>query len=270
MNKLKSTYIKLYYRLLHFFLPKKALSIPDNLKSTKNIFLYFDYEREFSGHATDINDSDILKIIELLNNLSFKSTWFTVGKIFNNYPMSIKIILNGGHEVGSHTYDHLPPLHSNPTKLRDDFSKVSIFTPVRITGFHSPKGLWSIMTLKYLKRFGYIYDVVSVPKTKSFIPFIHHIPGFGRTIRLHTLGDDWALYQKNNNEEEVFYHFKRLFFRIGIGEIAGIGSHPWVLTSDKRILKGFSMFLKFLQAQPDTHLDTAINYANNLVLDEKR
>lgn len=245
-------------------LPKRTVKTPVNLSTSKNIFLYFDYEREFSGHKTSINDTDINQLINLLNEFSVKCTWFSVGQIFEKYPGTIKLILENGHELGSHTYKHVPPLHTKSKELWNDFLKVEEKAPLKILGFHAPNGRWSLNTIKYLKRFGYKYDVVSVPKTRSFHPFIQSIPFCGEILRLHTVGDDWDLYQKNKSESDVLNHFKMLYSKVNTGHIAGLGFHPWVLFSDLRILQGFLMFMKFLNEQPDLVIKRAIDHVTLL------
>ena len=255
-------YIKLYYRFWYFVLPQKKVTIPDSLKTSRNIFIYFDYEREFGGHSTNI--SDIIHIIDLMGELSIKSTWFTVGQIFKKYPETIIAIINSGNELASHTFNHTPPLHTSTQVLKNDFEKVEKFAPIKIKGFHSPNGRWSLATIKFLKKHDYSYDVISIPKSKSFTPIIHIAPFMGQFVRLQTVGDDWALYSKSKSADEVLNHFKVQLSRIKTGEIAGIGFHPWVLFSDSEILKGFSMFLKYLYEQKDVKVDTAIGYTNML------
>lgn len=264
MIGLNKIYIKLYYRFWYFMLPQKNVTIPDSLKTSRNIFIYFDYEREFGGHSTSISDGDINHIIALLGEQSIKSTWFTVGQIFKKYPETITAIIKNGHELASHTFNHTPPLHTSTKMLKNDFEQVEKFAPTKIMGFHSPNGRWSLASIKFLKKYNYSYDVISIPKSKNFTPIIQIVPFVGQIVRLQTVGDDWALYKKSNSADDVFNHFKKQLSKIKTGEIAGIGFHPWVLFSDNEILKGFSMFLKYLSEQKDVNIDTGIGYVNKI------
>jgi len=264
MKKITTVYIKLYYRLLRIIVPVKRIYLPASISGTRNIFLYFDYEREFGGHNVKVNDNDILGILDILENASIKTTWFTVGKIFGLYPESVRAIISGGHELASHTFNHRPPLQTGRSKLKKDFKEVRLTAPGMISGFHSPNGQWSLTALRLLKLNGYLYDLVHISKVKTFIPFRQHLFFSGKIIRIHTTGDDWPLYGKNFETEEVLGYFKKLYEKIGVGELAGIGFHPWILLSDERIMKGFISFIQFLREQPDVKTGTALEFVKFL------
>ncbi len=257
-------YIKLYYRFWYLVLPKKKVAIPNSLKSSRNVFIYFDYEREFGGHSTSISNENVKHIIGLLGELSIKSTWFTVGQILQKYPETITAIINNGHELASHTFYHTPPLHTSTQELKNDFENIEKFSPVKIKGFHSPNGRWSLKSISFLKKYSYSYDVISIPKSKSYTPIIHIVPFVGQVFRLQTVGDDWALYKKSKSANEVLNHCKGQLSKVKTGQIAGIGFHPWVLFSNPEILKGFSLFLKYLHDQKDVNIDTAIGYISKI------
>ena len=260
-------YLKSYYVFWNFILPKTSLIIPDDLKKTKNIFVYFDYEREFGGHNTSITDEDIDYIITLLKELSVKSTWFTVGKVFNKYPETINAILKYDHEIGSHTYNHISPFETSAKILKNDFIAFSKKTKnvIKIRGFHSPRGRWSFKMLKYLKHHDYFYDVVGARKNELFNPYMIG-RGKNQFQRLHTIGDDWPLYNMNYKEEEVLNYFIRKINKINPGEVAGIGFHPWILFSDRNILNGFEKFINYLKMKKDIRLETAYFYAKSIEL----
>ena len=122
MNFLKRIKLKLYKVLINWQLKVKPIASPDEIKRKKNIFLYFDYEREFGGHEINITDDHIAEILNFLDEYTIKTTWFTVGEIFKEYPESIKLISKNGHELGSHTYNHIPSTKLDKEQLSDDFS----------------------------------------------------------------------------------------------------------------------------------------------------
>lgn len=257
--------VRLYYKTLYFILPRKYLRMSENLSKSRNVFLYFDYEREFGGHQTKTGDNQIIRLLETLERGSFRCTWFTVGRIFIQYPESVKEILSRGHELASHTFSHVPPLHMKRTEIGKDFDLVEKAAPVRISGFHSPKGRWSLRLLSCLRSYGYKYDLIRVPGSSKYMPFVHPLPGMSRIVRLQTVGDDWLLLGKDNTESEVLDHFRHLLNKIDPGEIAGIGVHPWILFSDSRIFAGFELFLNYLNACEDVITDTANSYVSGVM-----
>lgn len=264
MNLLKRTYKKLYYYFSNKLLNQKIIELPAELRSQKNLFIYLDYEREFGGHK--INNDNILEILNALDKYSIKATWFTVGKIFEKYPDSINEILLRGNEIGSHTYSHIPPFHTSLKELKNDFQSFSEVSKniIKIDGFHAPNGKWSFSEVKMLRTYQYKYDIVSVNKNRA--PSVNMINYFKNypIIRFNTLGDDWALFNNNFNEVKVLHHFKELFNCLQVGQIGGIGVHPWVLFSNKNIYKGFFDFLNFIKETNNTNVLTLQEYYNQI------
>lgn len=63
----------------------------------KNIAITFD------GGSTN-NAAD--EILDILKEKEIKSTFFLTGEFIRNYPQTVKRIINEGHEVGNHTWNH--------------------------------------------------------------------------------------------------------------------------------------------------------------------
>ena len=259
---------KLYYRTLDCLIPTTRAKLQDSFKDKRNIFIYFDYEREFSGHETNITDSNIKYILELLKDFGIKATWFTVGKIINKYPDSIYEIIKHHHEIGSHTYSHIPPFESSNRELKEDFRLFDQDTQKfnSISGFHSPRGQWALKMYKYLKQYGFIYEVVGSRKYKYLNPVFLNYGYKKKIIRLKTVGDDWLLYKSRYTTEEVLDFFIGQSNMIQKGEFAGIGFHPWLLFSDNNILNGFELFLQYLNSNDEFQFKS-INYFINSIED---
>jgi peptidoglycan-N-acetylglucosamine deacetylase len=267
MISLRHIIFKLNYLFWDNILPKEKCSIPDPLLSTRNIFIYFDYEREFGNYNAVISNNDINFILGLLEDQSIKSTWFTVGKVFEKYPDTINTISKNEHEVGSHTYAHIAPYETSTKTLNADFQKFynNSHSLCKVSGFHSPRGRWSYKMFRSLFKFNFLYDVVGQNMKKPFKPYFLWFWPKRRILRLQTAGDDWPLYKnKPNVKEEALNYLIGLSNEINRGEIGGIGFHPWVLFADDNILKAFKDFLIYLNNQKDIKLETA-NYFNNLI-----
>lgn len=262
INRIKA---KGYYLFANLIINQQPINLPDTIKRKRNLFLYFDYEREFGGHNTLISDNDINCLLSELNKYKLKATWFTVGKIIEKYPNSIKAIANEGHEIASHTFSHISPYKVSTGLLEKDFDSFraaskNLFTPA---GFHSPNGKWSISLIELLIRNKYIYDVVSSKGSKMLTKIIKK--NNAGLLRFTTIGDDWPLFKSKLNKKQVFDHYVNLFNRLPIDQIAGIGAHPWVLFSNKEILEGYFQFLHFLSIQQDLNINTASFYANHII-----
>lgn len=262
MNILNKIYRKLYFRYGDALLGKTYSPMPTPLAGKKNLFVYFDYEREFGGHETSIQDTDIEEILDTLNGFGIKTTWFTVGKIFETYPESIRTILGRGHEVGSHSYGHIAPYKHAAGLMQEDFEKFEKVSEgfTKVKGFHSPNGSWSISMLRQLGKVDYAYDVLRVPGKGIAKPYSVKSDGGKRIVRLQTIGDDWQMYIKKRKAGEVFDYYKGLTGKMRNGDVAGVGFHPWVLHAEPEIMEGFKMFLDYLSRSDEFNIQTALSY----------
>lgn len=259
---------KIYYKFANLKTPFKKVVLTQELKRGKNIFIYFDYERNFGGQDTTISDKDVSEIIRILDSNNIKTTWFTVGKIFEHYPESVKEIIDKGHEIGSHTYSHIPPLDVSVKVIKDDFIKfkqASSMFKSEVLGFHSPGNMWSLKNIKFLREFNFKYDLIHCKQDKKCNPVYLGKNKNKQILRLYTLGDDWPVFKKNQNEQQIFDYFTGLSDRINYGEIAGIGFHPWVLFSEKSIIAGFRSFIKYLASSEEYCIKPAKNFVADII-----
>jgi peptidoglycan/xylan/chitin deacetylase (PgdA/CDA1 family) len=236
--------------------------LPRELLNTRNLFLYFDYEREFGGHNTEITNREIEKIVNLLSAYGIPTSWFTVGKVFQKYPESIHLLQNHGHEVGSHSFGHLAPVFTPYNKLKIDFKKFRTTNQnnIPIKGYHAPKGQWSWSMLKLMKKFNLIYDVAGISEKYPQIPLLIGKNATKQIYRLQTLGDDWPLYKLKPSSRDVYLYFMRMVDQIKTGQLGGIGFHPWVIYSNTNIFDGFKRFIEELKNQQHLQIHTASKF----------
>jgi len=267
-NLLRHYILKIWFKFLDLVLIRIKASVPWSLKNTRNIFIYFDYEREFGGHETYIDDNNIKYLLDILKEDSIKTTWFTVGMIFEKYPESIKEIIESGHEIGSHTFSHITPLNEKKIVLSEDFRDFFLHSRPfgKVYGFHSPRSRWAYKMFEYLFRYNFKYDVIGNKNGKPYKPFYLYYRPFRKILRFHTIDDDWPLYRDKVKDEKMVYdYFVRLSTCIKSGEFGGIGFHPWILFSDPNIIKGFCKFVGYLKQQKDIELNTLNYYYNKII-----
>jgi len=265
---LENILLRVYYLLVNNLINKRVISIPDYLKYKKNLFLYYDFEGQFGGHYSSLSDSNITEILYLLDQYGFKTTWFVVGRVLDVHYESVAQIIDFGHEIGSHTYNHCPPYKMDKHTLKKDFLNFrfksdGLFTPL---GFHSPNGKWSFKLLKYLSQYSYQYDVINTNNNESYITLIKSSYRNSTLFRFTTLGDDWNLYNKCSDKHKALEHFIKLYNKLNSGSIGGIGVHPWVLFSKKSIWEGYKLFLDYLSKQDDLFINCASDFVSKLGL----
>jgi peptidoglycan-N-acetylglucosamine deacetylase len=262
--------------IFHSLIVKRIFQRPviifDKLKLPTNLFFYFDYEREFSGHETDIKDDHIIRILDILDNHGLKTTWYIVGKILEVYPESVREIVSRGHELGSHTYAHIALRKVSFSTLKKDFTKFhSLVVPfAEVKGFHYPNNLWSLRAIRILASHGYSYDLVYPGRKKKKSPSRIHFRG-KELIRLCSSGDDWPLYGKDVTEDEVFRHFSGIVENNTLkNSIIGVGFHPWILFSSQSIFNGFSRFLEVMAARQDIDIRTALDFVSEITCESNK
>ncbi len=86
--------------------------------------------------------SDITyRILDALNAVGGKGTFFQLGQLAENMPDRIKRIVDEGHEIGSHTYDHKHMGNSvNQNDIVSANDAIERVCGVRPTAFRSPGG----------------------------------------------------------------------------------------------------------------------------------
>ena len=108
--------------------------------------------------------------LDALDHAGVKLTFFVVGSDAAN-PRNARLlrsIVERGHEVGNHSFEHEPWLHRlSPTQLEAEVVRtqdaVAQVTGQRPIGFRGPGYSWSPELLDLLEQLGYLYDASTLP-----------------------------------------------------------------------------------------------------------
>jgi polysaccharide deacetylase family protein (PEP-CTERM system associated) len=104
-------------------------------------------------------------LLDLLARRQVLATFFVVGEIARSHPELIRAMIEGGHEVASHSWDHRRVHHFNPQSFREDVrtSKDALeqASGAAVAGFRAPT--FSIMhetswAIDVLAELGMRYD----------------------------------------------------------------------------------------------------------------
>ena len=209
-------------------------------------------------------EGNVDRILQLFDDKDVKATFFTLGWIAQRYPVMTKRIVEQGHELASHGWEHIRVTKQSPMSFREDIIRTREVLeeiggqPVR--GYRAASysidssNLWA---LDELAEAGYRYsssivpikhDLYGMPDSPRFafkaaggrlleIP-ITTIPVFGRNINCGGGGwfrlfpysfSRWALHQVNNKEHQsgIFYF------------------HPWEIDPEQPRPKGLDAKTRF-------------------------
>jgi polysaccharide deacetylase family protein (PEP-CTERM system associated) len=114
------------------------------------------------------------QLLALMARHGALGTFFTVGWVAERHPAMMRRIVAGGHEVASHTYDHVRITHQTPEAFRESVRKtkaiIEDITGTAVTGFRAPS--FSIVrgtewALDILIEEGHTYDSSLFPVSRS-------------------------------------------------------------------------------------------------------
>jgi polysaccharide deacetylase family protein (PEP-CTERM system associated) len=133
------------------------------------------------------------RLLGLLNEFDVEATFFVLGWVAEREPELVKDILEAGHEVGIHGYDHRPITTMTPSGFREDIRRakgiVEDITGQPVLGYRAPTysvvkdTLWA---LDVMLEEGLRYD-------SSIFPIVHDrygIPDAQRYPWVEERGDD--------------------------------------------------------------------------------
>jgi polysaccharide deacetylase family protein (PEP-CTERM system associated) len=123
------------------------------------------------------------RVLELLDRHQVQATFFVLGWVAERHPGLVRLILDGGHEVGCHSYAHRLVYDLSPAAFREDTRRA--LTAIEDAGGVTPRAYRapsysitarSLWALEILVESGFRHD-------SSIYPVSHDrygIPGFDR------------------------------------------------------------------------------------------
>jgi polysaccharide deacetylase family protein (PEP-CTERM system associated) len=112
-------------------------------------------------------------ILAMLDESGVKATFFTLGWIAEHYPAIVRLIVDNGHELASHGYNHLRVSDQSPGEFLEDITRskklLEDIGGQTVIGYRAPSfsiGACNLWALDTLQEAGYRYS-------SSIYP-IHH------------------------------------------------------------------------------------------------
>ncbi len=119
-------------------------------------------------------------VLDILKRYNVKATFFMVGENIDKHPDIYRQVVEAGHSVGNHTYNHLKGWNYSTREYMDNIEKF----PVPSTLFRPPYGKATFRQRRLLTQKGYkiyLWDVL----TRDYNP--HRSPeAMLRTIKRQT------------------------------------------------------------------------------------
>jgi polysaccharide deacetylase family protein (PEP-CTERM system associated) len=118
-------------------------------------------------------EASVDRLLGLMERRGTLGTFFTVGWVAERHPAMVRRIAAAGHELASHTYDHVRITHQTPDAFRESVRRtkgiLEALTGTAVTGFRAPS--FSIVrgtewALDILLEEGHRYDSSLFPVTR--------------------------------------------------------------------------------------------------------
>lgn len=104
-------------------------------------------------------------VLALLDERNVKATFFMLGWIAERYPQLVREIVDNGHELASHGYNHLRASEQTPEAFRDDITRSKALLEKlggeAVIGYRAPSfsiGEGNLWALDILQEAGYLYS----------------------------------------------------------------------------------------------------------------
>ena len=197
---------------------------------------------DWSGIELRVADN-VAQILDLFDQANVKATFFTLGWIAERSRSTMRAIVDSGHELASHGYDHRRVFTMSRSEFAADIAKAKAILEdaggVEVTGYRAPsfsidaRNPWAH---EVLAEHGYVYsssvapivhdhygwrgaprfafspvrgsDLVEIPVTTALLRGRRLAAGGGGFFRVLPYGfSRWAIRQVNNVDERpaVFY-----------------------------------------------------------------
>lgn len=142
-------------KLLRWLYPRALWRMDKNVKA---VYLTFD-----DGPIPEITPW----VLDLLDKYNIKATFFLVGDNIRKHPKEFKMILERGHKVGNHTFNHISGLkylsynYLANTNKADELIKSKLFRPPHgwmrwgqymVLSHRYTVVMWDLVTRDYSKR----------------------------------------------------------------------------------------------------------------------
>ena len=112
----------------------------------------------------EVYESGLPPLLDLLSKYDVRGTFYFTGEMAKMFPESVELVLDGGHEIGCHGYDHSPEMAFDVLSYDKQVAELKKAKNVleniagRIHSFRAPALRINENTIKALKETGFNSD----------------------------------------------------------------------------------------------------------------
>jgi peptidoglycan/xylan/chitin deacetylase (PgdA/CDA1 family) len=212
--------------------------------------IFHDYESIYalSGNK-ESSYYGVTKLLDIEKKYNIKVTYNVVGRLFEDYPEIISRIIEEGHDISSHSYNHDVMTSLSREQINKDIKQSkSSFNQFNIplNGFRSPQSRWSFNLMRSILNNGLGW---SAENDKADFPYTILKKGNKSLIRFPIKMDDWEYISNNISPSEMYKKLIDTVDKIEQKKCYGaIGFHPWVQGENRNRIEVFEEFIKYVSS----------------------
>jgi peptidoglycan/xylan/chitin deacetylase (PgdA/CDA1 family) len=214
-----------------------------------------DFLKQHPGKVSDCITEETFTILDILDKLHIRATFFVVADVAMRYPKIIERLRSSNHEIASHSMTHHSAidsgtkqmLRSNEEWIQDQQLAKKTLEDIfsrEITGFRAPNAYFATWMVKPLSEIGFKYD--SSIAFNSFYNktdvVLRDVPTYPYRLNSQTLGCK----DPDTDLVEIpwsYYKFFNLYFPAGGAYFFRFGGYRYFRMVMKQALeKGDTMF----------------------------
>ena len=144
-------------------------------------------------------------VVDLLGHYGIKATFFMVGDNVRKHPQEFKLVVDAGHSVGNHTFNHLKGLFTDTREYIENVEKADALIHSNL--FRPPHGILRRSQYKELcKRYQFVmWDLV----TRDYSKRLHGEEVLEIVKRLVRNGSIITFHDSLRSEENLKYALPR-------------------------------------------------------------
>jgi peptidoglycan/xylan/chitin deacetylase (PgdA/CDA1 family) len=122
------------------------------------------------------NPTHTKKVLKVLAAHQIKATFFVIGRNCALYPDTLKLVADGGHRIGNHTYNHPKLTTLSRAKIKEELIRTEALISPYLKGkklFRPPYGAHNALVDDVVAELGYrlvIWNVDTVDWSADFKP----------------------------------------------------------------------------------------------------
>jgi peptidoglycan/xylan/chitin deacetylase (PgdA/CDA1 family) len=148
------------------------------------------------------------RILDMLDRLEIKTTFFTPGWTCDNHPDSLADIISHGHEIGAHSYAHEKMTDLSSEKETEVWEKSMAALErigVKPQGYRAPYWMFGERSISNMQRLGFKYSSNMMDFDMPYMLEHNGKPTGLVELPVEWLTDDWPHFEMDRSAPETVY-----------------------------------------------------------------